>query len=133
MAPFIIATYVLVPRLERMRDVLQHKLMPEYDDAIILDYVSPVPQDRAFKQSVMQGQPGAFYANEFRELAGLEPEDELDEVLMAPATPGEADPDEADDEEGGKPPKKPAEADDLSEEEKRQLDRLLFKMAKVAR
>jgi phage portal protein BeeE len=127
MAPFIFATYVLVPRLERLRDVFQHRLMPEYDDAIILDYVSPVPEDRVFRQSVMQGRPDAFYANEFRELAGLPPDDDLDDILMSgPSAPAPApgmelpeDEDEA-----------AAAAEDLDDEEAKQLDRLLFKMAR---
>jgi HK97 family phage portal protein len=132
MAPFIFATYVLVPRLERMRDTLQARLIPEYDESIILDYVSPVPEDRLFKQSVMNGQPGAFYANEFRELAGLPPEDELDEVLMAPLAAGSGQPGAPEDEPA--PPKKPAKDDeDLTDDEAKQLDRLLFKMAKIGR
>jgi HK97 family phage portal protein len=127
MAPYIFATYVLVPRLERMRDTLQARLMPEYDESIILDYVSPVPEDRLFKQSVMNGQPGAFYANEFRELAGLPPEDELDEVLMSgPAAPGQAPAMELPENEE----EAAAAVEDLDEEETRQLDRLLFKMAR---
>jgi len=134
MAPFIFATYVLVPRLERMRDTLQARLIPEYDESIILDYVSPVPEDRLFKQSVMNGQPGAFYANEFRELAGLPPEDELDEVLMAPLAAGSGQPGAPDSEEEPTPPKKPAKDDeDLTDDEAKQLDRLLFKMARVGR
>ena len=126
MAPFIFATYVLIPRLERLRDTFQYKLLPEYDSNIILDYVSPVPEDRIFKQSVMQGKPEAFYANEFRELAGLPPEDELDDVLMSG---------------GGAAPSMPAPSDEqgqaeemvgeLDEEEAKQLDRLLLKMARV--
>lgn len=125
MAPFIFATYVLVPRLERLRDVFQYKLMPEYDESIILDYVSPVPEDRVFRQSVMQGRPDAFYANEFRELAGLAPDDELDDVLMSgpgQQTPGVELP--ANEEEAA------AAVEDLDEEEAKQLDRLLFKMAR---
>lgn len=125
MAPFIFATYVLVPRLERLRDTFQYKLLPEYDSNIILDYVSPVPEDRTFKQSVMQGKPEAFYANEFRELAGMPPSDELDDVLMsgpgsAPTMP-QPEPDITEDSVG-----------ELDLEEAKQLDRLLFKMANKA-
>lgn len=127
MAPFIFATYVLVPRLERLRDVFQHRLMPEYDESIVLDYVSPVPQDKLFQQSVMQGRPDAFYANEFRELAGMPPDDELDDVLMT--GPGQPQP-------GGmtlpaNEPDAEAAVEDLDEEEAKQLDRLLFKMART--
>lgn len=129
MAPFIFATYVLVPRLERQRDVFQHRLMPEYDEALILDYESPVPQDKTFKQTVMQGQPGAFYANEFRELAGLEPDDELDDVLMnqSPTATGVPPPPGPDGMQGNQIEQG---VDDLDDEEAKQLDRLLFKMAR---
>ena len=125
MAPFIMATYVLVPRLERLRDTFQYKLLPEYDQNIILDYVSPVPEDRIFKQSVMQGKPEAFYANEFRALAGMPPVDELEDVLMSV---GSAAPAPMPQGEGGQAEKMVGELDD---DEAKQLDRLLLKMAKV--
>ena len=141
MAPFIFATYVLVPRLERLRDVFQYRLLPEYDKLnghpqnIILDYVSPVPEDRIFRQSVMQGKPEAFYANEFRALAGLPPADELEDVLMSggSAVPAlmsgwSAVPAPMPQEEGDQAEEMVGELDD---EEAKQLDRLLLKMAKV--
>jgi phage portal protein BeeE len=137
MAPFIFATYVLVPRLERLRDTLQYRLLAEYGDNLILDYVSPVPQDKIFQQSVMLGKPEAFYANEFRELAGLEPEDELDDVLMsgsgspaAPATDGE---DGTNPTDANEPTDQLDLEAELDAEEAKQLDRLLLKMARKAR
>lgn len=128
MAPYIFATYVLVPRLERMRDVFQYRLMPEYDQNIILDYVSPVPEDRVFKQTVMQGRPDAFYANEFRELAGLPPDDDLNDVLMTgPGAQVTIPPPE------GEEPSAQRQIDELDEEDAKQLDRLLVKMASAPR
>lgn len=85
MAPFIFGTYVMVPRLDRERDFLQFRLIPEYDERLILDYVSPVPEDRTFKLNVMNKQPQYFYANEFRNLAGFQNDPALDDVRMQPA------------------------------------------------
>jgi hypothetical protein len=135
LAPFIFATYVLVPRLERLRDTLQYRLLTEYGDNLILDYVSPVPQDRLFQQSVMLGKPEAFYANEFRELAGLEPEDELDDVLMSgsgsPAAPSVEPGNDSTD--ANEPTDQLDLEAELDAEEAKQLDRLLLKMARKAR
>jgi HK97 family phage portal protein len=74
-APFIFTKYCIVPRVERERAFYQERLVPEYDERLILDYTSPVPEDKEFRLKVMQAQPSAFVLNEFRELAGL-PEDE---------------------------------------------------------
>ena len=86
MAPYIFGTYVMVPRLDRERDFFQFRLIPEYDERLILDYVSPVPEDRTFKLSVMNNQPQYFYANEFRNMAGFPNDPALDNVRMQPTS-----------------------------------------------
>lgn len=68
---------VLVPRLERLRHWLQANLVPEYDSPLILEYDSPVPEDREFSLSVMKAQPAAFALNEYRELANLQEDETL--------------------------------------------------------
>lgn len=78
MAPYIFGKYVLEPRLDKDRDFLQYRLIPEYDERLILDYVSPIPEDREFRLKTMQAQPAAFELNEFRQLSGLPEKEELE-------------------------------------------------------
>lgn len=119
MAPYIFSKFCIVPRVERERDFYQERLVPEYDDKknrIILDYVSPVPQDKEFKLKVMVAQPGSFQKNEFRELADYDPLDELGDELAAGAAELQASQLEAEAEQNAQNPKKPA-LEDLSDEE----------------
>lgn len=107
----IFMKYCIVPRLERERDFYQDRLVPEYDDGknrIILDYVSPVPEDKEFKLKVMVAQPAAFELNEFREMANFDPLDDLDGELAQAAGAGGfgADPN-ADPQAEDQPKKKP--------------------------
>lgn len=94
----IFGTSVLVPRLERQRHWIQTNLAPEYDQAIILDYDSPVPEDREFSLAVMKAQPSAFTKNEFRNLANQKPDDNIGEEYgqagAAPGQPGQEPPQE---------------------------------------
>ena len=43
------------------------------DDRLILDYESPVQEDKAFRLAVMQAAPWAWNADEWRDFAGLDP------------------------------------------------------------
>lgn len=61
---------VLRPRIERQRTVFQRNLVPEFDENLILDYESPVVEDKEFNLDVMKAHPGAFTINEWREAAG---------------------------------------------------------------
>jgi HK97 family phage portal protein len=74
----IFARFVLTPRLERIRESLQERLVPEYDDRIVISYDSPIPTDKAHALMVFKSQPNAFELQEFRKLAGLPPHDELE-------------------------------------------------------
>ncbi|MFY0577974.1 phage portal protein [Cystobacter fuscus] len=77
-AKYTLAEYVILPRLEFWRTELQHKLIPLVDPEIILEYEDPRPQnwERIFK--IMTTQPvEGFTWNEYRELAGYEPDPEL--------------------------------------------------------
>jgi hypothetical protein len=72
-ADYIYARHVLVPRLELIRSVLQERLAPRYDDRLIIDYVSPVTEDKEHALNVKRAAPWAFSADEWREAAGAEP------------------------------------------------------------
>jgi hypothetical protein len=72
---YLYSKLVLVPRLELMRGVLQERLAKEWDERLVVDYVSPVERDREFALKVQMAMPGIFTVNEWRELAGDEPLD----------------------------------------------------------
>lgn len=63
---------ILMPRIEMIRTTLQNRLVPMFDERLILDFESPVGQDREHKLNVMQAAPWAFSKNEWRREADLE-------------------------------------------------------------
>lgn len=69
-AEFLFTRWVLVPRLEFLRLILQARLVPEFDDRLVLDYVSPVQADKVHQLSVMNGTPYAFTLDEHRAVGG---------------------------------------------------------------
>jgi phage portal protein BeeE len=72
----IFAEQVVQPRMEFLRTEYQKRLMPLFGDDAILDYESPVPEDREFTLRVMGTQPSGFSYDEWRELAGKKPHPE---------------------------------------------------------
>lgn len=92
-ADYLFARWVLVPRLEFLRAVLQERLIPEYDDRLILDYESPVAEDKEHQLKVAEAAPWARTVDEWREMQGLPPlDDDRGRVHMMPfnLTPAEA-------------------------------------------
>jgi HK97 family phage portal protein len=71
-ADIIEAKNVLVPRLEAMRAAMQ-SLASQFDDRLIVEYVSPIPGDREFQRSVMERFSSMFTIDEVRAMAGMEP------------------------------------------------------------
>lgn len=85
-AAFIFAKWVLTPRLEVIRATLQAQLVPRYDHRIVLEYASPVEEDREFALKVRIAAPWAFTIDQWREVNGDNPlEDGQGEVVMIPA------------------------------------------------
>jgi SPP1 gp7 family putative phage head morphogenesis protein len=82
---YLYAKGVLTPRLVAMCDALQG-LASEFDSRLVVDFVSPVPDDLEFKKSAMVALPTNFTVNEHRALAGQSPIDGGD-VLFAVAPP----------------------------------------------
>ena len=64
---------VLVPRLELLRAVMQERLVPMFDERIILNYVSPVIRDAELELEAAKANPGALEVDEWREMAGHRP------------------------------------------------------------
>lgn len=67
------ARYVVEPRLEFLRSVLQERLVPEYDERLILEYVSQVDDDPAAQLQAATAAPYALSIDEWRKLAGHKP------------------------------------------------------------
>ncbi len=74
-ANFLYAQWVLVPRLEFLRSEMQERLVPQFDERLILDYVSPVPEDREFYLQAAEKAPWSRTRNEWREMQELEPDE----------------------------------------------------------
>lgn len=67
------AQWVLVPRLELIRSVIQERLAPMFDDRLVVDYVSPVREDFEDRKAAMSAAPWAYQMDDWRELAGCDP------------------------------------------------------------
>lgn len=78
---------VLMPRIETIRNVLQDKLVPLFDERLVLDFESPVVEDAELQLDVMEKAPWAFTKNEWREMAMHDSLGEEGEVFML--RPGE--------------------------------------------
>lgn len=77
---------VLIPRLELIRSVLQERLMPEFDERLIVDYESPVTKDREMELDAAKAAPWALTINEWRCMQGLEPLEVGGDVHLVPPT-----------------------------------------------
>lgn len=72
-AAYMAGKFVTLPRVEARREFLQQRLVPDYDERIVLEYDSPIDEDKEFDLKVMQAFPWAFDVDQLRELAGDEP------------------------------------------------------------
>jgi hypothetical protein len=89
--------YVVQPRLEFMRAVLQERMAPEYDERLIVEFENPVQDDKDYILDVTKAHPGAFSVDEVRALAShAELEKEAGRVHFVPAAVRVLDPEEGD-------------------------------------
>lgn len=90
-----------VPRLETLRTVMQERLVPMFDERLILNYVSPVVRDHELELDAAKANPAAPTIDEWRVMAGLPVlDDDKGKVHFGPMTWGVA-------EFGMQPPPKP--------------------------
>lgn len=86
-AKSIFAEQVLTPKLEDLRAILQHWLVPDFDPSLVIDYVNPVPDDWSFDLSVYTAAKSTVKIDEWRDLADLEPlENNAGQILYVPPT-----------------------------------------------
>ena len=84
-ADYLFSRWVITPRLEFLRSQLQERLIPDYDDRLVLDFVSPVEEDRAHMLEAAKAAPWAMKVDEWRTLQGQETlDDETGQVHMMP-------------------------------------------------
>lgn len=69
----IYAQEVLMPRLIKMKDVLNTNLVNEFADNLELDFKSPIPSDKELQLNIMKEFKEMFDEDEIRKLAGLMP------------------------------------------------------------
>jgi len=76
---------VVGPRAEFQQTYFQEKLMPEYDDRLVLDYVLPSVHDPEQRLAAMQAGPETVMVGEWRELQGLPAwGDQRDDLYLVP-------------------------------------------------
>lgn len=86
-ASYLYQSGVVCPRLDALVDTLQ-PLVESVEPTMVLGYLSPVPEDREFRRTVMAAIPSCFTVDEHRALAGLAPLPEASgDVLYQPFTP----------------------------------------------
>lgn len=74
-ADYLFTRWVIVPRLEFWRTELQKNLAPMFGQDVTIEYINPVPEDKAHNLSVAKSFPFAFSINEIRAMASHVPLD----------------------------------------------------------
>ena len=70
---YLTSKFVTLPRAERMRGVLQHIAEEEYDDRLVVHFMSPVAEDKQFVLAVARAAPHSRRVDEWRALQCLPP------------------------------------------------------------
>lgn len=70
---YVYESRVVKPRREFIRDALQLRLVPEYDERIVLNFRDTVPEDKEHTLNVASKNPGALTFDEWRKLSGHPP------------------------------------------------------------
>jgi hypothetical protein len=85
-ADLTMAKDVIAPRAELQRSYFQEKLMPEYDERLVLDFTMPVVGDPEARLQAMVARPETVRVSEWREMQGLkEIGDENDDLFIVPS------------------------------------------------
>jgi HK97 family phage portal protein len=84
-ADYLYGRWVVAPRCEYTREVLQVRVMDVEFDGAILAYDSPVAEDKTHQLEVAKAAPYSLKIDEWREMMGLEPLDNDEgQVFMMP-------------------------------------------------
>lgn len=80
----ILAMLVTVPRAQLICDYIQAKLVPEFDDRLVVWFKSPVPDDKAAQLEAAKAAPWALTRGEWRKQQGMPDRGDIDDVHMTP-------------------------------------------------
>lgn len=89
------ARETIVPRCERMRMRLQQRLVPMYDERLIVEYDSPIPDDDLFELDALKSAPYMATRGEWRKMQGLPDRGDIDNIHYVPVGLLAYSPDEA--------------------------------------
>ena len=81
-AEYLMARYVTIPRMEANRDILQERVVPLFDDRLIVMYPNPMPDDADLQLDYMRANPAAATRGEWRRRQGFEDRGDLDNVHL---------------------------------------------------
>lgn len=71
-ADYHFSRWCVDPRLEVWRAFYQHRLVPMFDPSLVLDYDSPIAEDKAFQLDAMKARPEAYSVDEWRAVGGAD-------------------------------------------------------------
>ena len=77
-ADFIFNTHVIVPRADQERQFIQQHIVPEYDARLLVDYVSPIQENKTLALATAKAAPYVLRVDEWRARMGAEPLGEKD-------------------------------------------------------
>ncbi len=72
-ADYLYNKNVVVPKAEMWREFFQRTLVDEYDPRAVLDYVSPIQEDKNYQLSAAIAAPFTVKVKDWRRIAGLPP------------------------------------------------------------
>lgn len=81
-ARYLFSENVLVPRLDLVVAELQRKVVPLFDEKIVIGYDDPVPDDNEFRLKVIKEFPHAVSLNEVRALGSFPERSDMDKVAV---------------------------------------------------
>jgi hypothetical protein len=79
---------VVQPRVELMRATMQKWLAPQFDERLILDYLTPVIRDEEFNLEVMKSAAWSYTVNDWRKAAQKESIGPAGDVFVVPLNQG---------------------------------------------
>jgi HK97 family phage portal protein len=76
---------IVIPKATRIRDTINNRISPMFDEKLYLDFESPLEEDRQYQLQVMTIAPYMFTQKQWQEAAGFDvPEDDSMDVYMVP-------------------------------------------------